>query len=529
MLLRTLLLFPVALAAAAAQPANIRVSSPGTNPSEVTIAVNPLDPRQLIVGANINYSAYSADGGRTWQERALNSPFGVWGDPSIVFAPDGAALLAHLSNPRDGYWLDRLVVQRSVDGGATWNNGAAAIAVQPPTQHDKEWLCADWSATASRGTVYMTWTQFDRYASAAPADSSRVLCARSSDGGQTWSAPVRVCDRLGDCIDRDSTVQGAVPAVGPGGEVYTCWSDARGLWFDASYDGGRSFGADRFLDTQPGGWDIAIAGLERCNGFPVTLCDLSDSRYRGRVYVVWADQRNGAEDTDIFLRTSDDGGRTWSERRRVNGDTGAAQQFFHWATLDAVTGDLWVVYYDRRAAAGLATDVYVARSTDGGATFREQEVSERPFTPRASIFLGDYIGIAAHGGVAWPVWTRLDGTELSLWTAIVRDSATVDAGDAVRANTMRADPILGVRTSLGGARIDLDVAGGQPHGMALEIRDVLGRIVWRTAIEGPAGPRTFWWEGGAGTPSGLYFVTVTGGAHVTGSAQRPARSFVHVR
>ena len=119
---------------------------------------------------------------------------------------------------------------------------------------------------------------------------------------------MRVSDRGGNCIDEDETVEGATPAVGPDGEVYLAWSGHDKIYFDHSFDGGASFGTDVEVCDQPGGWAFAVSGLYRCNGMPITVCDVSNSPYRGRIYVVFSDQRNGTDDTDVFICHSDNRG-----------------------------------------------------------------------------------------------------------------------------------------------------------------------------------------------------------------------------
>ncbi len=61
----------------------------------------------------------------------------------------------------------------------------------------------------------------------------------------------------------------------------------------------------------------------------------------------------------------------------------------------------------------------MARSTDGGETFNNFKVSATPVTSNSSSFFGDYSNITAHNGKVRPIWTRLDNTSLSLYTAIV--------------------------------------------------------------------------------------------------------------
>ena len=419
-------------AIALAQPVNVQVNSPAsTDPEEVTIAINPVDPQNLLAGANIRYYYYSTDGGRSWTEGKLTSAYGVWGDPCVIYDAQGKAYYGHLSRPPagQGYFLDRIVVQRSADGGKTWDAGVGVGHNPPRAQQDKEWLAADQTNSAYRNRLYCAWTQFDSLDSRLAKDSTRILFSLSTDGGAGWSPPVRISDTAGDCLDEDNTVEGAVPAVGPNGEVYLAWSGPLGIMFDRSTDGGSTFGKDIFVANQPGGWDFGVPGIYRCNGLPVTACDVSRSKYRGSVYVLWSDQRNGIDNTDVFLAKSTDGGLTWGPARRVNDDLTVTHQFFPWLAVDQANGNVYVVFYDRRNTIGNMTEVYLARSTDGGVTFFNTKVSSSPFSPISSVFFGDYTNIAAANGSIYPIWMRLDTTRLSVWTALVKD--TLAAGVAL--------------------------------------------------------------------------------------------------
>jgi hypothetical protein len=65
------------------------------------------------------------------------------------------------------------------------------------------------------------------------------------------------------------------------------------------------------------------------------------------------------------------------------------------------------------------TDVFIARSKDGGNTFENVKISESPFMPSSSVFFGDYTNITAHDGKIRPIWARADGISMSIWTAII--------------------------------------------------------------------------------------------------------------
>ncbi|MFH0896049.1 MAG: T9SS type A sorting domain-containing protein [Bacteroidota bacterium] len=407
-----------------AQPVNIRISSLASDdPEEVTISVNPRNPLQLVAGANLNYVYYSNDGGITWVENYLSSSYEVAGDPVVMFDSSGNAYYAHLSGSTSN-WLDRMVIQKSTDGGVTWNDGAFT-GLNMPKQQDKEWLIFDMTQSPYRNNVYITWTEFDEYASTSSIDSTRILFSRSSDFGNTWTPALRINSRSGDCIDEDNTVEGAVPAVGPNGEIYVSWAGPLGIVFDKSLDGGNTWGVDVPVATTPGGWAFNISGISRANGLPFTFCDVSNSAYRGNIYIMWSDLRNGASNGDIFIARSTDGGNTWSAPIRVNDDATIHQQFFPCMTIDQTNGDIYIVFYDRRNYTDERTDVYVAKSIDGGLTFTNFIISQIPFDPNPSVFFGDYIGITAWGGKAWPIWMRMDAGDLSVWTAVIDPTTNV--------------------------------------------------------------------------------------------------------
>ncbi|MEO5572446.1 MAG: T9SS type A sorting domain-containing protein [Bacteroidia bacterium] len=416
-----------------------------TFPNEPSIIINPKNTNQLVAGANFDNVYYSTDGGLTWINNLINSAYGIWGDPCLTVDTTGNFFYFHLSDSQFGGsfggpgWLDRMVCQRSTNGGATWSTGTyTGLDVNDSTKdQDKPWSIVDHTGTSPyQNHMYLSWTEFDDYGSTTAGDSSRILFSKTTDEGATWSTAISISQFSGDCIDEDNTAEGAVPAVGPNGEVYVAWSNNQVIYFDRSLDGGQTWlPGDIAVSTQPVGWDYSIPGLFRCNGLPITACDISGSPYNGTIYVNWTDQRNGLSDTDVWLSKSTDNGNTWSLPARVNNDPPGKHNFMSWMTIDQATGTIYIVFYDRRNYNNTQTDVYLAYSTDGGATFTNVKISASPFIPTPGIFFGDYINITAHNGKVRPIWTRIASGISSVWTAIIDFPTGIDAANNFSLNT----------------------------------------------------------------------------------------------
>ncbi len=414
-------LLPCLLQAQSPHP-NILITN-NYNPNEPTLALDPNNPNIMLGGSNIDNLYISKDAGKTWREKKLESSYGVWGDPVIICDTTGSFYFFHLSNPPNGSWIDRIICQRSDNQGRSWTNGSY-MGLNGRKAQDKHWAVVD----RKKNYIYVTWTQFDKYKSADPKDKSSIRFSMSKDKGETWTTAKKINEVEGDCLDNDDTTEGAVPTIGPDGEVYVAWAGPAGLVFDRSLDEGNTWlDNDIKIDPMPGGWDLHIPGISRCNGMPITSCDLSGNEHHGTIYVNWADQRNGTKNTDIWLSKSTDKGDTWSTPVRVNNDDSERHQFLTWMTIDDKTGYLYFVFYDRRDTKGNATEVYMARSTDGGATFTNFRVSQSPFIPNPNIFFGDYNNIVAQGDIIRPIWTRLDGEKLGMYTALIDVTKIDDA------------------------------------------------------------------------------------------------------
>ncbi|MFZ1706141.1 MAG: sialidase family protein [Saprospiraceae bacterium] len=401
---------------------NIKIhqNSVGSGPCEPSISINPRDVNKIVAGSVLNNVYTSKDGGKTWAKSVLSSSQGVYGDPVIRHDFKGNVYYSHLANPKNKAYgsvefLDKIVVQSSSDNGKSWTDGTFP-QVDHLKDHDKQWLAMH----PETGEIAMTWTEFDKYGSEDTIHKSRILFSKSSDQGRSWTKSVTINEWEGDCLDNDYTTEGAHPAFGINGEIYVVWCFDEKIWMDVSEDGGKTWGKDRVIGQQKGGWAFDIPGIRRSNGFPTIKVDYTSNGGKGNIYVQWSDQRNGQDNTDIFMIRSTDRGKTWSKEITVNDDNSKRQQFYSWMDVDQATGYLYLVFYDRRNHDDDQTDVYLAYSTDQGKTFKNVKVSESPFVPIRNVFFGDYNDISVENGVIRPIWTRQEGQELSVLTAIIQ-------------------------------------------------------------------------------------------------------------
>jgi hypothetical protein len=382
--------------------------------NEPSIAVNPANPQQLVVAWQVNASvAYSGDGGQTWSIAEGTAPkdYRVSGDVSVTYDSAGHALLCYIAFDKlgsDQYWArgatrNGIFVRQSPDGGKTWDPNAVAVFSHESKPgipfEDKPYIVAD-TVSPHPGNLYIGWTQFT-------LSASDLIFSRSTDGGRSWSQPIKLNSTPGLPRDDNGALEGFDGAVGPDGALYTIWDDRAGIMMAVSRDGGRSFSHDRRIIAAGPGY-FGIAGVSRSNGFPQIGIDPRKGKSKdgkgGNLYVSWSDYVNG--DVDVFVSSSSDHGKTWSTPVRVNSDSihSGDDQFFQWMAVDPVSGAVNLIFYDRRGG-NVNTTVTLARSTDGGKTFSNYAWDTEAFEAEGD-FLGDYLAITAYGNRVFGAWAH---------------------------------------------------------------------------------------------------------------------------
>jgi hypothetical protein len=154
--------------------------------------------------------------------------------------------------------------------------------------------------------------------------------------------------------------------------------------------------------------------------YPSCDTDRSAGAHRGRLYCSWMDLTT-AGFTDIFAAYSDDDGTTWSAPQPATDRLNGVDRFNHWLSVDPITGDVNVSFYDTRndtTGSRYMTDIYLSQSRTGAtswlANVRVTDVSSNEHDcagiyPCSAIDYGnqqgDYAGLVSYGGVSRPIWT----------------------------------------------------------------------------------------------------------------------------
>lgn len=321
----------------------------------------------------------STDGGDSWTSDLFGGHT-TMSDPMVAAGGDGRWYYGYIATGGVGGSDYEVYVRRSVDDGATWQS---PVPVTSDTNFDdKPYL------DASGDEVLVAYADFG-------FSPAKVRVARSLDGGQTFGS---------DTVLADLSVggNGANPLIDGAGNYYVFWRDSfqEFLWMSKSTDQGTTWSQDASI--------VAMNPLPSTlpGGFRMVNLPSAASPAPGVLVVVWNDELLG--DADILAIRSTDGGTTWSAPVRVNDDVGTSAQFFPWIAADD-DGGVHVVWYDRRED-GFDIDVYVAYSSDGGATFgANQRVTAAAFTPVLPWdvnvdFIGDYNGIVVDGDTVYPFY-----------------------------------------------------------------------------------------------------------------------------
>ncbi|GDX78663.1 hypothetical protein LBMAG42_04740 [Deltaproteobacteria bacterium] len=321
----------------------------------------------------------SSDGGKTFlgSDTLLSHGKGDAANPVIACAGD--FVYVAWEDKRDGeLGYSNIYLQYSTDAGRHWQDDDLALDADP----EGDFISQGPSIAAAGDSAWVAWADDVNGA-------YDIYLNRTGTGGDKWlDEPLRIDgDDAGSAYSANPRVEGD-----NSGHVVIAWEDRRNgnsdIYVNASTDGGKSFpDDDRRLD---GGDEAGSA-----NSFSPTIAMSGEN-----VYVVWQDERYG-DNADILLNYSHSAGDGWKdEALRVESD---AEGIADSRNADvAADGDkVWVAFQDDRTGGGY--DVFLRWSEDGGKSWAS-EVETRMETDDNGAAQSYYPKIAINGdlwGVAW--------------------------------------------------------------------------------------------------------------------------------
>jgi hypothetical protein len=264
--------------------------------------------------------------------------------------------------------------------------------------------------TGPDGNLYVSYANFNNVVSGSD-NRNQMLLAKSTDGGATFSAPVKVADYydLPDCLTYQSSDPGraCVPEKGP----------AQNSAFRATnYPVGAVNPANASQVVVTFGSYINSHSKEGNGCTPAGFSNFGINTYTGV-------KTAGACNNDILVSVSTDGGSTFTgtatDPRSLTSVTQAGaqattDQFWQWAEFTS-SGTLAVSYYDRQYGDDETTgssDITVSGSANltsfasSRATSSSMPVpTEFPDGSGKGTFYGDYAGLTAPTGTALPLWS----------------------------------------------------------------------------------------------------------------------------
>jgi len=299
---------------------------------------------------------------------------------------------------RDNYLESPIFFSASRDGGHTWSapkeisgrNPALCTFSLTPLPYDGRCREDQFSSpvVAPDGAIFVAFVNDQAVNDGNFRD--QYLVVSSSDGGESWTAPVRASDLIHDGVND----------------------------YPINVNGRRTLSNSQFRVNSAG-----------------NLCVNNNS---GELFIVWSDNRHGTAadtNTDVFMVSSPDGAN-WSAPNAIS--TAVNDQFYPWCAV-APGGALSVSFMDRSYdPANVKYGITLARRHGGSVHAQRVDTglsdpNHARWFPSATggktTFLGDYTGLAVDGnGIAHPVWTDmrrvvtvrdLSGTTEDIFTAAV--------------------------------------------------------------------------------------------------------------
>ena len=368
----------------------------------------------------------STNGGYNWFGSDTckgNNLFNHGGDPGVSIDKNGIFLITHIGKANV---VSGVYSHYSTDMGNTWSSAYPLTTQQP---EDKGSSTTDNSPVSPYyGRTYDSWVNF--------VNPFPVLVAYTTNSGISWTSPAAINS------PPPQRCSGGYIITGNDGTVYDAWAGVSSVTpftenfagFGYSNNGGANWTIIQNAYSMHGiNGTLTSKGNIRVNGLPRYDIDKSGGARNGWIYMITAESNlsPAGTDPDIILHRSTNNGLNWSAGIRINQDAlnNGKIQYCPSVCVDSA-GGVNVLFYDDRNTSSDSTEVFLARSQDGGNTWREYVVSSHRFKPKpiagaASSYQGDFITIESNGNKIYAYWMDDYSGIYQIWSSIIDISSVL--------------------------------------------------------------------------------------------------------
>ncbi len=323
---------------------------PGDAANEPSIAIDPTNPNRIVIG---------------W--RQFDTVASNFRQAGHAYSADGGATWTNTGPFTPGTFRSDPVLAADNAGNFFYyslqqnflcdmfissDGGQTWTAPIPAYGGDKAWFTTDNSGGIGDGFIYISWS------TAAGCCGTRIF-TRSTTGGDSYLNPRRL---------PSSPIWGTL-AVAPDGALFTAGLTGDGIRCIRSTNAQNGTPFPRFTQNTlvPMGGGIGGFGGPNPDGLLGQVW-VAVNPANSEVYVCASVDPAGTDPLDVHFCRSTDGGRTFSDWVRVNDDAAGTNAWQWFGTMSvAPNGRIDVVWNDtRESGATNLCRLYYASSTDGG-------------------------------------------------------------------------------------------------------------------------------------------------------------------